>query len=147
VGPARNASEERLALAWRSAQTTFMRDYNDRLLTGLLLVCVAVIVVFRFVLRVAVLEAVGWVCLVFLEVYPHIAVVPGGSMYDTRWWHAAAAAWEAGMLLLFGAGGLALWLALTATVFLVLRRLQRSVAARKKAVPTSSQGDVRDLDV
>lgn len=122
-----------------------MKDYNDRLFTGLLVCSVAAIVVFRFVVKVAVLEAVGWVSVVFLELYPHL-FRGSGSMYETKWWKLTTRVWEFFMLLLFGAGGLVLWLLLLAGVLLLWRRSRRKQAS-KKAVLTSVQGDIRDLDV
>lgn len=146
VGPAHSSSEERLQLAWQQARGQFGKDYNDRLLTGLLLSAVAAIVVFRFVIKVALLEAVAWVAVLFLEVYPTIW---GGSraMYDSWWWKMTSRGWEAVMWLLFTAGGLVLWLLLAVLAGLTWRRLQLKRQDRKKAVLTSREGDVRDLDV
>jgi len=146
VGPARSSSQERLQISWQQARSQFAKDYNDRLFTGLLLTAVGAIVLFRFVVKVAVLEAVSWVAVIFLEVYPHVW---GGSraMYDSWWWKMAAQAWEGVMWVLFTAGGLMLWVALGVLAALTWRRLQLKRQARKKAVLTSRLGDVRDLDV
>jgi hypothetical protein len=70
VGPARAASVERLDLAWQRARRQFGADYNGRLLSGLLMLAIAVIVVFRFLMPSRLLELVGWVAVIFLEVYP-----------------------------------------------------------------------------
>eukprot|EP00775_Hariotina_reticulata_P007219 gene7219-7432_t len=144
VGPARNSSMARLQLAWKQGHSQFSKDYNDRLFTGLLLCAVAAIVVFRFVVKVALLEAVGWLAIVFLEVYPHVFGT-AGSMYTTRWWKIAAQLWESLMLILFGAGGLVVWVALAGLGFVVWQRMRRK--SRKKAVQMSRKGDIRDLDV
>jgi hypothetical protein len=144
VGPARNNSMARLQLAWKQAHSQFSKDYNDRLFTGLLLCAVAAIVVFRFVVKVAVLEAAGWLAVVFLEVYPHVFGT-AGSMYQTRWWKVATQMWESLMLILFGAGGLVVWVALAGLGLITWQRLRRKY--RKKAVQTSRKGDIRDLDV
>lgn len=145
VGPARISSEERLQLSWKQSRAQFAKDYNDRLFTGLLICSVAAIVVFRFVVKVAVLEAVGWVSVVFLELYPHL-FRGAGSMYETRWWKVTSQIWEFFMLLLFGAGGLLVWVVLAVGILLLWRR-SRWKQARKKSILTSVQGDVRDLDV
>lgn len=146
MGPARSSSQERLALSWTQARSQFAKDYNDRLFTGLLLSAVAAIVLFRFVVKVALLEAVSWVAVLFLEVYPHIW---GGSraMYESWWWKATSRAWEGVMFVLFTAGGLVLWVALGVLAGLTWRRLHLKQQARKKSVLTSRAGDVRDLDV
>eukprot|EP00878_Enallax_costatus_P036433 GHUV01040915.1.p1 GENE.GHUV01040915.1~~GHUV01040915.1.p1 ORF type:complete len:206 (+),score=52.28 GHUV01040915.1:343-960(+) len=145
VGPARSSSEERLQLSWKQAHSQFVKDYNDRLFTGLLICSVAAIVIFRFVVKVALLEAVGWVSVVFLELYPHL-FRGAGSMYETRWWKVTSQVWEFCMLLLFGAGGLLVWAILMGVVWLLWKRARRRQAS-KKAVLTSVKGDIRDLDV
>ncbi|WIA40191.1 hypothetical protein OEZ86_013580 [Tetradesmus obliquus] len=145
VGPARSSSAERLQLAWSQARSQFGKDYNDRLFTGLLVAAVAAIVIFRFVIKVALLEAAGWLAVVFLELYPHL-LGGAGSMYDTAWWKITASVWEAVVLLLFGAGGLLLWVACGAAALLGWRRVRRR-QQHKKAVLTSRLGDIRDLDV
>ncbi|WIA19894.1 hypothetical protein OEZ85_005794 [Tetradesmus obliquus] len=145
VGPARSSSAERLQLAWSQARSQFGKDYNDRLFTGLLVAAVAAIVIFRFVIKVALLEAAGWLAVVFLELYPHL-LGGAGSMYDTAWWKITASVWEALVLLLFGAGGLLLWVACGAAALLGWRRVRRR-QQHKKAVLTSRLGDIRDLDV
>lgn len=145
VGPARSSSAERLQLAWSQARSQFGKDYNDRLFTGLLVAAVAAIVIFRFVIKVALLEAAGWLAVVFLELYPHL-LGGAGSMYDTAWWKVTASVWEALVLLLFGAWGLLLWVACGAAALLGWRRVRRR-QQHKKAVLTSRLGDIRDLDV
>lgn len=143
MGPARNSSAERLELSWKQARGSFARDYNDRLFTGLLVAGVAAIVVFRFLIRVPLLEGAGWISVIFLEVYPHVTGGSGG-MYATRWWKWTAAAWEAFMLLLFGAGGLMVWVALVGALLLWWRRQRRR---RQKKAVLVRHGDIRDLDV
>lgn len=94
----------------------------------------------------ALLEAVSWVAVIFLEVYPHIW---GGSraMYESWWWKMTSRAWEGVMFVLFGAGGLVLWVGLAVVAALTWRRLQLKRQDRKKNVLTSRAGDIRDLDV
>eukprot|EP00879_Flechtneria_rotunda_P018322 GHRR01019219.1.p1 GENE.GHRR01019219.1~~GHRR01019219.1.p1 ORF type:complete len:405 (+),score=112.09 GHRR01019219.1:767-1981(+) len=144
VGPARRASAERLQHSWKQARSQFAQDYNDRLFTGLLLCGVATIVVFRFVVKVAIIELAAWLAVIFLEVYPHI-FSRGSSMYDTGWWKLTTKVWEWFMLLLFGAGGLLLWLLVAIALFVAAQKVRWR--RRKKTLLTSSKGDVRDLDV
>jgi hypothetical protein len=70
TGPARAASSERLSMAWERASKQFGSDYNGRLLTGLLVLSVGGILVFRFLLRARLLELASWLALGFLELYP-----------------------------------------------------------------------------
>jgi hypothetical protein len=118
VGPALAKAEARLARAWKQADGDFMRQYNDRLLSCLLVCSVGAVVVFRFVIRVQLLEVGGWLAFLFLEVYPKIYPGPG-SMYDAPWWRLTARVWEVVVFALFGwdyalplwaAGALAAWL-------------------------------------
>ena len=44
------------------------QEYNDRLFTGLLVLSLAAVVLFRFAFKIQLLEAAGWVAFVFLEV-------------------------------------------------------------------------------
>jgi hypothetical protein len=55
--------------------------------------------------------------------------------------------WEGVMFVLFGAGGLVLWVGLAVVAALTWRRLQLKRQDRKKNVLTSRAGDIRDLDV
>lgn len=145
MGPARNSSDERLAMAWKRTHSQFSQDYNDRLFTGLLVAAIAAIVVFRFLVKIQILEIVAWFCLVLLEIYPRIYRGPGG-LYDTTVWKAAAVVWEAAMVLLFSVKGLLL-LAVAGGVWVwVWQRMKQR--RRKKLLPQAySQGNIRDLDV
>jgi hypothetical protein len=66
-------------MAWQRARRQFGVDYNGRLLTGLLVLAVCAIVVFRFVAPSKLLELVGWAAVLFLEIYPKW-VPPGGGL-------------------------------------------------------------------
>lgn len=46
----------------------FHRDYNDKLFNGLLGLTFLDIVVFRFVIRISLMETVGWLGFAFLQV-------------------------------------------------------------------------------
>ena len=68
IGPARAGQEERLKRAETRERSRFVRDYNDRLLNGLVIASLAVILLFRFVIRISLLETLGWVAFAFLQV-------------------------------------------------------------------------------
>lgn len=59
---------ERLQKAWRREHTRFKHDYNDRLYNGLVLLLLVDILVFRFVIKFSLLETLGWVVFLFLQV-------------------------------------------------------------------------------
>ena len=68
IGPARAGQEERLKRAENRERSRFVRDYNDRLFNGLVIASLAVILLFRFVIRISLLETLGWVAFAFLQV-------------------------------------------------------------------------------
>ena len=68
VGPAHARNQERLAHAWEREVARFDKEFNDRLLNGVVFVTIAWVVVFRFIIRVAVAETVGWIAFIFLQV-------------------------------------------------------------------------------
>lgn len=143
-GPGRKENAERLAKAWARASKQFARDYNNNLYTGLLVLSLCGIVIFRFVWRVQIIEAACWVGFLFLEVYPHVHPGPG-TMYDTKGWQVTVQAWEGLMLALFGfRGAPAVWVVALAAV--VVLRLHRRRQQRKNKVHTTG-GTLRDLDV
>jgi hypothetical protein len=68
IGPAHAAQEERLLRAQRRESGRFVRDYNDRIFNGLVIASLADILLFRFLVRVSILETLGWVAFAFLQV-------------------------------------------------------------------------------
>ncbi|KAL4442076.1 hypothetical protein ABPG77_011337 [Micractinium sp. CCAP 211/92] len=93
VGPALAHSKDRLAKAWMRESARFERDYNDRLLGGMVMLSLVAILIFRFVVRVQLGETAGWVTFVFLQVYPR-TFLGDTSMYDKGWWQLLVKAWE-----------------------------------------------------
>lgn len=61
---------ERLQKAWRREHTRFKHDYNDKLYNGLVLLLLVDILTFRFVIKFSILESLGWVVFLFLQVWP-----------------------------------------------------------------------------
>lgn len=93
VGPALAHNKDRLAKAWARESARFDRDYNDRLLSGMVMLSLVAILVFRFVVRLQLGETAGWVTFVFLQVYPR-TFMGDTSMYDKPWWQMLVKAWE-----------------------------------------------------
>ncbi|GAX76575.1 hypothetical protein CEUSTIGMA_g4021.t1 [Chlamydomonas eustigma] len=102
LGPAKASFSERLDKAWHRSQVQFKKDYNDRLHTGLLLLALLLAICCRFIIHIRILEALGWLSFIFLQLYPHLGT---GSMYDSSWWHLTVRGWEVVMFLLFGFSG------------------------------------------
>ena len=67
IGPSLTAQAERLPKAWSREETRFRHDNNDKLLSGLIFMSLAAILLFRFAIRVSILETVGWVAFIFLQ--------------------------------------------------------------------------------
>ncbi|CAL8460728.1 g259 [Coccomyxa elongata] len=93
IGPAHGAAVERLARAQKRESARFVHDYNDRIFNGLVIASLADILVFRFLVRISLLETVGWVAFAFLQVYPKL-FLSGGSMYEATWWGWLVMVWE-----------------------------------------------------
>ena len=95
VGPALVRNQERLTHAWDREVARFDKEFNDRLLNGVVFVTIAWVVVFRFIIRIAIAETIGWIAFVFLQVYPRTFIGSGTSVYETGWWEGLVKAWEA----------------------------------------------------
>ncbi|EFJ48035.1 hypothetical protein VOLCADRAFT_60759, partial [Volvox carteri f. nagariensis] len=118
LGPAKAPNAERLEKAWVRARKAFGKDYNDRLFTGLLVISLAAAVVFRFLIKMQILELAAWAGFLFLEIYPKLH--PVTSMYDTRGWALTVRLWEFFMAVLFGFNGSGvLWLVVVVAVVLM----------------------------
>ncbi len=144
VGPAFDKSQARLSRAWGQAEGQFMRDYNDRLLSCLLVGAIGAVLVFRFVLKVQLLEIGGWLAFVFLEVYPKVYAGPG-SMYDREWWKVTARVWE---VVVYGLFGYDYVVVVWAAIALVLWGWWRWRSRRALRSKQQKAGKViRDLDV
>ncbi|KAG2441877.1 hypothetical protein HXX76_003484 [Chlamydomonas incerta] len=102
-GPAKQQQTERLDKAWARASKAFGKDYNDRLFTGLVVASLAAACLFRFLLRVQLLEGAAWAAFLFLEIYPKVH--PASSMYDTKGWALTVRLWELVVMMLFGFTG------------------------------------------
>lgn len=94
VGPSKSNAEMRLQHAWDRENARFVHDYNDKLYNGLVILSVAAIVIFRFVIRWSLGETGGWIGFVFLQIYPNLFLASGTSMYETSGWHAMVTGWE-----------------------------------------------------
>ena len=95
VGPSRATYAARLSRSAARERTAFLQSYNARLLNGLLVASIAGIVIFRFLVRVGLLELASWGLFVILEVSPKLYIgPPGATMFESTWWTTAAKAWE-----------------------------------------------------
>ena len=65
---ARRMQVGRLDKAWKREERRFRQDYNDKLFNGLILVLLVDIVVSRFLLKSNLLESIGWILFIFLQV-------------------------------------------------------------------------------
>ena len=164
MGPAKEEQAERLDKAWQRGESSFSKDYNSRLYKGLLLLCLATGVLFRFAVKLALLEMAGWAGFLFLvglEMWPHLQP-GGGSMYDSRAWKCTVQLWEFVMWALFGFDlAWLLWLGVllgalmwrlgvrrAAAQLLQQKRKKGAVRQGRSELDASSSGQaVRDLDV
>lgn len=158
VGPSLDHSAERMQKAWRREEGRFKRDYNDKIFNGLVILTLADVVIFRFIVRITFVETAGWVGFIFLQVYPKLYIT-GGSLYDATWWKYLVRVWEAGV---WSGLDLEFWAPIVLPMFvgawLTRNFWRRYGAARwaarpwqrptKRVVPANGQsGDIRDLDV
>lgn len=89
IGPAHSAAVERLARAQKRESARFVHDYNDRIFNGLVIASLADILVFRFLVRISLLETVGWVAFAFLQARIRSAAPNKGGTRHVRWSHLA----------------------------------------------------------
>lgn len=149
IGPASGVSTERLNLTYKRAQAQFERDYNDRLYTGLLVLSLGFVVVFRFVMKLQLLELIGWAAFLFLQLYPKLYSTSGG-MYQSRWWKVTAGVWDTAVYYFLGSFWMAsLWFVVLVGALLVGRYRTRLRSKREKRfrVGDGLPRNVRDLDV
>jgi len=85
IGPSKEMYRERLHKSFNREMTSFMKDYNHKLLNGLTTFSLASILICRFILKSGFLELASWVAFIMLEVSPKL------SMFDVditkrTWW-------------------------------------------------------------
>lgn len=95
VGPGRDHNVERLLHAWDRELARFNKEFNDKLLNGVVIIAIACVVIFRFVIRWGLGETVGWILFIFLQIYPRTFIGSSASMFDTKGWQVLVKAWEA----------------------------------------------------
>lgn len=147
AGPAKAQAAQRLERAAQRARAAFRRDYNNKLYTGMVVLCLAAAVVFRFVLRSRLLELAGWLGFAFLQTYPYLH--PGGSaaLYDTRGWKWAVAGWEALMAAVFGFPGAPYVIVAGGALLTYAVNRRRRLGSRGGGSGASKRSGARDLDV
>ena len=79
---------------WARERTKFLKDYNQRLFNYLVVASLVAVVVARFVLKWAVLEALAWLLFVLLETYTRVFWSDEGLNYN-RAWRVFVGVWEA----------------------------------------------------
>ena len=84
----------RLDKAWKREERRFRQDYNDKLFNGLILVLLLDIVVSRFLLKSNLLESIGWILFVFLQVQADLST----STPDLHPWRPAPPAQPAQLM-------------------------------------------------
>ena len=95
VGPGREHNAERLSHAWDRELSRFNKEFNDKLLNGVVFIAIAVVVIFRFVIRWGLGETAGWIVFIFLQIYPRTFIGSSSSMFDTKGWQLVVKIWEA----------------------------------------------------
>ena len=94
AGPSHATYAVRLQRAAQRERAAFLQSYNARLFNGMLMGAVGGIVVFRFLVRVSLLELASWLLFVFLEVSPKLYLGQGETIYESKWWTSMARVWE-----------------------------------------------------
>lgn len=94
IGPAYNHHYDRLSKAWEREFSRFSRDYNDKLLNGMIIGSILCICVFRFVIKWSLGETFGWIAFIFLQVWPRTFVGSGSTFFDSDGWQLAVRGWE-----------------------------------------------------
>lgn len=142
VGPALLKEKSRLELAWQREHKRFILDYNDHLYTGLVILSLVDIVVFRFLFKVQLAEGTGWFLFLFLEAYPKV-IGTSESMYSSTWWQVIVRIWE--FLAYNPITKSWLWMIVLSIILIFLWRNLRKRRRRRSKLP--SRNFERDLDV
>lgn len=85
MGPAKEKYIIRLKKLYEREKIRFMSDFNQKILNGLTMFSLALVIVGRFVLQIAIMEFVGWIIFIFLEIYPKIFFF-NNNMFEQVWW-------------------------------------------------------------
>ena len=79
---------------WARERTKFLKDYNQRLFNWLVVASLVIVVIARFILKWAILEALAWLLFIFLETYTRVFWSNEGLYYN-RAWRVFVGVWEA----------------------------------------------------
>ena len=154
VGPGKFHNAERLAHAWERELTRFNKEFNDKLLNGIVIISIALVVIFRFVIRWGLGETFGWILFIFLQIYPRTFIGSSSSMFDTKGWGMLTKAWETVVdnpildLQKYGIPGLVIVLVLYVCRS-PLKRIWVRFRGVRRRTSTTIKGEVdgKDLDV
>lgn len=94
IGPGKEHNAERLQHAWQREHVRFEKEFNDKLLNGIIVLSIILIVLFRFLFRWALGETLGWLIFIFLQIYPRTFIGSSSSMFETKGWKMMTKAWE-----------------------------------------------------
>lgn len=95
VGPALEHHSARLARSWERESSRFSKEYNEKLLNGMIIASLVLICLFRFFVKWPLGETLGWVAFIFLQIWPRTFVGSGSSFFETDGWQSAVKLWEA----------------------------------------------------
>lgn len=95
VGPGREHNLERLSHAWERELARFNKEFNDKLLNGMVIIAIAFVVIFRFIIKWGLGETLGWIIFIFLQIYPRTFIGSSSSMFETKGWQMLIKVWEA----------------------------------------------------
>lgn len=125
VGPSRETYGARIKRSMARERSSFLQNYNARLLNGLLMLSIGGIVTFRFLYTSALGELVAWCLFISLEVGPKL-YLGGDGMFESRWWTTAVQFWEVAvynqLIDMDKVGPVLLCVALAALVYVRVRR-------------------------
>lgn len=149
IGPGKEHNVERLAHAWERELARFNKEFNDKLLNGVVIISIALVVIFRFIIKWGLGETLGWIIFIFLQVYPRTFIGSSSSMFDTKGWQFLVKAWETVVdnpvidIQKFGIPFIVIALVLYSFRRCLKRALRRSRSSKRKG----RGSDGKDLDV
>ena len=93
MGPSKDMYRQRLAKSYDRELTSFMRDYNHKLVNGLTALSLVSILIARFIVKSGLMELCSWVSFAVLEVSPKLSVLDA-DITKREWWHYVVATYE-----------------------------------------------------
>lgn len=95
IGPAYDQQKKRLEKVFERERIHYLKEYNDNLYMGLIILSLLIIVIFRFIISYKIIEGFGWISFVFLEIYPRIGNNASfDHFYQSNIWNIIINVWE-----------------------------------------------------